>query len=71
MPAKNTDVLIRDKNDVVILQAKTDESGKLNTELPQYKVDGKNIKVSSPYTIIAGTLKKEIDLDNNKEITLQ
>jgi hypothetical protein len=71
MPAKNTDVLIRDKNDVVILQAKTDESGKLNAELPQYKVDGKNIKVSSPYTIIAGTLKKEIDLDNNKEITLQ
>lgn len=71
MPAKNTDVLIRDKNDMVILHTKTDESGKLNAELPQYKVDGKNTKVSSPYTIIAGTLKKEIDLDNNKEITLQ
>jgi hypothetical protein len=71
IPAKNTDVIIRDKNNMVMLQAKTDESGKFSAELPQYKVDGKDKKATSPYTIIAGILKKEIDLDNNKEIILQ
>ena len=69
--AKNTEVTIRDRNNSIIMQSKTNESGILSAELQQYAVDGKGKKVSSPYTIIAGKLKKEIDLDNNKEITLQ
>ncbi len=48
----------------------TDESGRLNAEMPQYTADGKGKKVSSPYTVIAGALITEIELDNNKEITL-
>jgi hypothetical protein len=53
------------------MQSKTDDNGRLSAELPQYAVEGKEKKVLSPYTVIAGTLKKEIDLDNNKEIILQ
>ena len=53
------------------MHSKTDNSGRLSAELPQYSVEGKEKKISSPYTIIAGTLKKEIELDNNKEIILQ
>jgi len=71
VPGKNTDVTILDKNNTIIMHSKTDNSGRLSAELPQYSVEGKEKKISSPYTIIAGTLKKEIELDNNKEIILQ
>jgi hypothetical protein len=70
-PARNTDVTIRDKNNTIILQSKTNEAGKLSAELLQYSVDGKEKKVSTPYTVISGNLKKAIELDNNKEIILQ
>jgi hypothetical protein len=69
-PAKNADVTILDKNKAVALQTKTDENGKLTVELAEYTVDGKKKKVSSPYIITAGTLKKEIELDRNKEVIL-
>jgi hypothetical protein len=68
---KNEDVVIRDKNNTIIIQTKTDENGRFSAELPEYSVNGKEKKASSPYTVIAGTLKKEIILDNNKEIILQ
>jgi hypothetical protein len=71
IPGKNTDLTIRDKNNIVVLHSKTDENGKFSAELPQYIVDGTEMKVLSPYTVRAGTLKREIELDSNKEIILQ
>jgi hypothetical protein len=69
-PARNSDVLIRDKNNEVVLQTKTDDSGELITELAEYSVNGKEKKYLSPYKIVAGELGKEVVLDSNKEIII-
>jgi len=39
-PVKNAEVTIRDKNGLVVLQARTDQYGKLKAELPEYAVKG-------------------------------
>jgi hypothetical protein len=70
-PVKNDGVTIYDKNNMVVLQSKTDGQGRLSTELPEYKVDGKEKKVSSPYTIHIDAIKKVVELDSNKEIILR
>lgn len=71
VPARNVDVTILDKNNQVALQTRMDNEGKLTTELPEYSVNGKEKKVSSPYTIAIGNFKKEVVLDCNKEILIQ
>ena len=70
-PSKNTDVTIRDRNNAIVLNTKTDNNGMISVELPQYSVYGKEKKISSPYTVSAGNFIKEIELDNNKELILQ
>ncbi len=68
-PVKNAEVTIRDKGNAIVLQAKTDESGKLQTELPEYAVNGKEKNYSSPYTISVNSCEKKVELDKNMEIT--
>ena len=70
LPLKNSGVTILDKSNGVVMRAKTDDSGIFKTELPEYAVDGKNRKDSSPYTIVVGGNKKEIVLDNDKEVLI-
>jgi hypothetical protein len=69
-PLKNSEVTILDKSNAVVLKTKTDDSGKVIAELPEYAVDGRNRKVSSPYTIAAGEYKREIELNANKVVVI-
>jgi hypothetical protein len=71
IPLKNADITIFDKSNAIVLKSKTEENGKLTIELPEYAVDGKNKKVSSPYIISVGKFKKEVELNNNMEIIIQ
>lgn len=68
-PGKNADITILDKNNVIVLQTKTDEYGKLQTELQEYAVTGKEKKFLSPYTVSAGGCKQKVELNKNIEIT--
>ncbi len=68
-PVKNAEVTIRDKSNVVVLKTKTDENGKLQTELQEYAVDGKEKKFLSPYTVLVGGCEKKVELNKNMEIT--
>ncbi|MEO8764343.1 MAG: hypothetical protein ABI416_08650 [Ginsengibacter sp.] len=68
-PAKNTEVIIRDKSNAIVLQIKTDENGRLQTELPEYEVDGKKTNFISPYTISLPGCEKKVTLNKNMEIT--
>lgn len=68
VPVKNTDVTIHDNSGAVAFQAKTDESGKISAELLQFLINDKDKKISSPYTVSVGKLKKVVELDSNKEI---
>ena len=65
---KNAEVTVRDKNGSVVLQTKTDEYGKLKTELPEYSVNGKEKNYSSPYTVSTSDCEKKITLDKNTSI---
>jgi hypothetical protein len=69
IPVKNTEVSIHDKSGSVVLQTKTDSKGELTTELRQYLVTGKERNLASPYAIDVNGVKKEVELDSNKEIT--
>ena len=68
-PVKNAEVTIHDKNNAVVLQTKTDEYGKLQTELPEYVVNGKEKNNSSPYTVSVAGCEKKVELNKNREIT--
>jgi len=68
-PQKNAQVIILDKANVVALQTKTDENGKLQTELLEYAVDGKEKKFLSPYTISMAGCEKKVELNKNMEVT--
>ncbi len=69
-PVKNADITIFDKNKTKVLQQKTDELGKLKSELLEYAVKGKLKTYASPYTVVIGNVKKEILLNENKNMTL-
>ncbi len=68
MPVKNADVKIFNKNNKLVLQSQTDGRGELITELVEYTVDGNSKKIFSPYTVVYKNLKKEVEMDSNKEI---
>ncbi len=67
---KNCDVTIMNQMDEIVFKGKTDPLGQITAELPEYSVEGRSKKVFSPYIIKAGRIKKEIELDNNKEIII-
>jgi hypothetical protein len=71
LPVRNTEVTILNRLNEIAFRGKTDQLGQISAELPQYSVDGKNKKESSPYIIKAGITKKEIELDSNKEIIIK
>jgi hypothetical protein len=68
-PVKNVGITILDKSNAVVLQTKADEYGKLQTELPEYAVNGKERNFSSPYTISVSSCEKKVELNKNMEIT--
>ena len=68
-PVKNTDVTIRDRNNAVAMQTKTGENGNVQSELPEYAVDGKEKKLFSPYSITVKGCERKVELNKNTEIT--
>jgi len=70
IPVRNENVKILDKTGSVVFQAKTDGNGKISAELPEYVVNGKEKKISSPYTVSVGDTKEVVELDQNKEVVL-
>jgi hypothetical protein len=46
-----------------------DENGKLQTELPEYAVNGEKKNYSSPYSISVDSYEKSVELNGNMEIT--
>ncbi|MEP7109602.1 MAG: hypothetical protein ABI760_16530 [Ferruginibacter sp.] len=69
-PVGNADITILDKNHSKILQKKTDEWGKIKTELLEYSVRGKEKTYSAPYTVEVRDAKKEFMLNKNTSLTL-
>lgn len=70
-PLKYTDVKILDKDKKIVISAQTDVNGYLQEELLEYSVDGPKKIYSSPYTVITGKMKKEVNLNKNSEVVLQ
>lgn len=66
---KNEPVTIYDANKTMILQQKTNEQGELSAELPEYAIDGRIKKESSPYIVKAGNSSMTISLNKNAEIS--
>jgi hypothetical protein len=69
-PVRDKEVTILDNSNAVVLKARTDDSGQIKTELPEYAVDGKRKTVSSPYTVTADRAKKKVELISNTEISI-
>ena len=67
---KDTEILILNKNGLEVANQKTDENGYLSVELLEYSVDGKEKTFLSPYTIITGKKKTEVQLNKNSELEL-
>jgi len=69
-PVKNAEVTILNSSNSPVLITTTDDHGELMAELPEYAMEGRNIVRSSPYTIISGDIKKEIELNRNLDLQL-
>lgn len=69
-PVGQAEVEVLDRNGAVVRTVKTDGKGKAVMELPEYRVEGKEREMYSPYVIVTGKIKKEVDLDRDKEITI-
>jgi hypothetical protein len=63
--------MISDRKGRVVYRGKTDNEGKLMTELLEYRVEGGERNYFSPYTIVADRIRKKIDLVRNTEIILK
>jgi hypothetical protein len=63
-------VEIFDRNNKMILSEKTDGHGLLKVELPEYHVDGNAKIMNSPYKVVAGDKKMNVDLNKNCEIEM-
>ncbi|MEI6048420.1 MAG: hypothetical protein WCS03_05940 [Bacteroidota bacterium] len=64
------DIVIMDKGRKEVLRQKTDKNGYLRVDLPEYSVEGDAKTESSPYKILAGKKKIEVELKKNEEINL-
>jgi hypothetical protein len=49
----------------------TDDHGRVQVELEEYKVDGDEMTSLSPYTVVVMKKKEEVYLDANKAITIK
>ena len=68
IPVQNAELTIHDDCGTMALQTKTDHRGEIVVELPEYHVSGKNKRMLSPYALDVEGLKKEVELNGNKEI---
>ena len=68
---KGVDVLIQDKNGKKVACLLVNEQGFVQTELPEYTVNGKKKVVFSPYTIVIGEKKEDVCLGENTEINIK
>ncbi len=68
---KDALVKILDKNGTEFISQKTDSKGSLSVELLEYSVDGLEKTVLSPYTVITGKKKTEVQLNKNSKLTLE
>jgi hypothetical protein len=66
----NKEIIILDKNNKKVMEAKTDDHGRLSTELLEYSVDGKEKSYASPYTIVLDDTKKQVTLNRNSSVTM-
>jgi PKD repeat protein len=66
----NKEIIILDKNNKKVMEAKTDDHGRLSTELLEYSVDGKEKSYASPYTIVLDDTKKQVTLNCNSSVTM-
>ena len=67
---ENAEIRILDKNGIEVSTQKTDDNGSLSVELMEYSVDGSEKTFLSPYTVIAGKKKIEVQLNKNSKVTL-
>jgi len=65
-----TKVIILDKNKKEVLNQRTNSTGSVQVELPEYTIDGELITYLSPYTVIVNKKKKEVSLNTNQELTI-
>ena len=66
----STKVSILDKDGEEVLSQWTNDNGSVSVELPEYKVDDKEITYLSPYTVIVNKQQKEVFLLTNQEISI-
>ncbi len=69
-PVKDTEVSILDNNGNEVLNQKTSTEGYVSSELMEYSVEGSVKTCFSPFTIIAGKKKTEVQLNKNSKLTL-
>ncbi len=64
----NENIRILDKDGAEVFKGQTDEKGMLSVELEQFHFSGDGAQYRSPYTIVAGKKKEQIDLKENAEV---
>jgi hypothetical protein len=70
-PVEGIMVKIRDKNGKEAAAMHSSGDGSIRVQLPAYSFSSPLRQYASPYTILAGKIKKIVDLDENKEITIK
>jgi phosphatidate phosphatase APP1 len=66
-----TEVVVTDRNGREVNTMTTDKSGYLSIDLQEYSVKDNIKTMLSPYTVLAGKKKIEVELDKDSEITLE
>ncbi len=69
-PLDNVNISLRNKNGELVGQMKSSTVGSLSLELPEYRVDGEDKIMYSPYTISYGKQNRVVELKENKVIFL-
>jgi hypothetical protein len=64
------EIRILDKTGKEVLRQLSDKNGAIQTELPEYSMDGTEETLQTPYTIVAGKKKMEINLTGNSEFNV-
>ncbi len=70
-PAENAEVSVSDSGRKNVKKVKTDTSGKVTMELADRFVEGKKVTMYSPYMIVSGKSKQEVQLSSNREVILR
>lgn len=65
---RNVNIKILDKDGAEAFLGRTDDDGKLSVELEQFHFSGEQSQYRSPYTVVAGKRKEQIDLNGNMEV---